>query len=162
MVRRDCKSVERLSSLVPSERPNSMINSSVEGPGFDSMSPQSMRNREEGGPTYPGVIPISPVVVIAMAFCEIKTQGPSALHWRPCFTFPPNQFKISSANHPFFSHNKTHFIDSRKLTAQIVVTRQRNVKSVQQSHCEYAEYFARCPFIADLTSFLINILIKTG
>ena len=35
---------------------------------------------------------------------------------------PPKQLKISSVNHAFFSHNKTHFIDSRKLTAQNVVS----------------------------------------
>ena len=62
----------------------------------------------------------------------------------------------------FFSHNKTHFTDSRKLTAQNVVSTQRNEKSVQQSHREYTEYFARCLFAADLFSLLINILIKTG
>ena len=44
---------------------------------------------------------------------------------------------------------------------QNVVSTQRNEKSVQQSHCEYAEYFARCLFGADLFSLLINILIKT-
>ena len=46
--------VEIVSSLIPSVRPSSLINSSVEGPGFDSTSPQSLRKREEGGPSYNG------------------------------------------------------------------------------------------------------------
>ena len=67
VVWRDCMSVEIVSSLIPSVRPSSSINSSVEGPGFDSTYPQSLRKREEGSPSYTGGVPVSTVIVPVIA-----------------------------------------------------------------------------------------------